>query len=81
LTTLWFALYYIRNGKINKALEYFDWAARGATPLGFLPEQIDINTGKPAWVIPLTWSHAMFVLVMAELFKAGAWPKESSENN
>jgi len=27
-----------------------------------LPEQADKNHGGPAWVLPLNWSHAMFVL-------------------
>ncbi len=32
-----------------------------ATPLGLLPEQV-LEDNRPGWVLPLTWSHAMFVL-------------------
>ncbi|NTV90275.1 MAG: glycoside hydrolase [Clostridiales bacterium] len=72
ITTLWAALYHIRTGNVKKALEYFEWSMKAATPLGLLPEQADRETGKAAWVIPLTWSHAMFVLVLEGLEAAGA---------
>ena len=39
--------------------------------LDLLPEQVSRDDGRPAWVIPLTWSHAMFVLVLIELYEAG----------
>ena len=71
LTTLWAALYHIGIRSYGKAREYLEWAVRGATEQGFLPEQIDRETGRPAWVIPLTWSHAMFVLVLDGLAAAG----------
>lgn len=62
VATLWIALYHIRKKEYQKAREYLNWAVNSATGLGFLPEQADRHTGRPAWVIPLTWSHAMFVL-------------------
>ncbi len=71
LTTLWAALYNIDRRNYDKAREYFWWAVKGATEQGLLPEQIDKMTGRPAWVIPLTWSHAMFVLVLDRLLEAG----------
>lgn len=71
LTTLWAALYHIETRSYDKAREYLEWAIRGATEQGLLPEQIDRETGRPAWVIPLTWSHAMFVLVLDGLAAAG----------
>jgi oligosaccharide amylase len=71
LTTLWAALYNIGSKDFEKAREYFWWAVRGTTEQGLLPEQIDKLTGRPAWVIPLTWSHAMFVLVLDRLLEAG----------
>lgn len=71
LTTLWLALYHIKRGSIEKAKEYFLWAVKHRTELYFLPEQIDKDTGEPAWVIPLTWSHAMFILVLFELLEQG----------
>ncbi len=71
LTTLWMALYHIRTGNYDKAKEYLDWAASHKTYLGLLPEQVNKETGEPAWVVPLTWSHAMYVLVYLELAKKG----------
>jgi glucoamylase len=40
-----------------------DYAARVATPLGLLAEQVT-DDGRPAWVLPLAWSHAMLVLAV-----------------
>ncbi len=71
LTTLWVALYHAKTGNFNKAKEYLFWAANGKTELGLLPEQVNRDTGKPEWVIPLTWSHAMYVQVISELVDAG----------
>jgi len=71
LTTLWVALYHIRTGNHDKAKEYLKWAVKSCTPLGLLPEQVGRDDGRPAWVIPLTWSHAMFVHVLSELTDAG----------
>lgn len=71
LTTLWVALYYIKKRDFIKAKEYFEWAVKSRTELDLLPEQVNKETGKPEWVIPLTWSHAMFVLVLWELVEAG----------
>lgn len=71
VATLWLALYHVRAGNMDKARKYFHWSVKCATGLGFLPEQADKNDGKPCWVIPLTWSHAMFVLVLKELMKNG----------
>ena len=73
LTTLWVALYYIEVGDIKKAKEYFEWAVKGRTELDLLPEQVNRDSGKPEWVIPLTWSHAMFVLALVGLTESGAF--------
>jgi glucoamylase len=70
LTTLWLALYYIETKEYKKALTYFDWAVKGRTKLDLLPEQISKENGQPLWIVPLTWSHAMYVLVYHELIKA-----------
>jgi GH15 family glucan-1,4-alpha-glucosidase len=72
LATLWTALLHISRKDYDKASEYFEWAVKSCTKLGFLPEQTDRESGRPAWVIPLTWSHAMFELVLMELVDAGA---------
>lgn len=71
LTTLWVALYHIKTKNYKKAREYFYWAVKGRTGLDLLPEQVSRENGSPIWVIPLTWSHAMFVLVLMELLEAG----------
>lgn len=71
LTTLWVALFHAKSGNYGKAKEYLFWAANGRTSLGLLPEQVNRETGKPEWVIPLTWSHAMYVHVLSELINAG----------
>jgi glucoamylase len=68
LTTLWAALYHMKAGNMDKVKKYFEWAVNCVTPLDLLPEQVNKETGKPEWVIPLTWSHAMFVLVLFELY-------------
>lgn len=71
IATLWAALYHIERKSYAKARRYFDWAVKSVTDQGLLPEQVDRETGKPAWVIPLTWSHAMFILVLDGLVEAG----------
>ena len=71
IATLWAALYRIEKKDYGKALQYFKWAVEARTELGLLPEQADRITGSsPAWVVPLTWSHAMFVLVLGRLLDA-----------
>ena len=72
LTTLWVALYHAKTGNYSKAKEYLYWAANGKTEMGLLPEQRNRDTGKPEWIIPLTWSHAMYIHVLSELINAGA---------
>lgn len=71
VSTLWLALFRLKTGQIDSARKYFQWSVRCATQLDFLPEQADKQDGKPCWVIPLTWSHAMFVLVLKELMENG----------
>ncbi len=71
IATLWAALYHVERKSYAKAREYLDWAVKSRTDQGLLPEQVDRETGRPAWVIPLTWSHAMFILVLDGLIEAG----------
>ncbi|OCA81496.1 hypothetical protein A8F94_21705 [Bacillus sp. FJAT-27225] len=71
ISTLWLALYYAKIGRFEKARDYLEWSVIHANHLGLLPEQIDKRTGDPAWVMPLTWSHAMFVLTVVALEKQG----------
>ncbi len=67
LTTLWLSLYHTKRGNEDKGKNYLQWAIDHQTELGLLPEQIDKETGETAWVVPLTWSHAMFVLAALAL--------------
>ena len=67
LTTFWLALAAAKANKIPLARKAFAWAAKSAAPEGMFAEQIDPATGAPIWVMPLTWSHAMFALAVHEL--------------
>lgn len=72
LTTLWLAHYRIQTGSLNEAKRLLQWAIEHRTETGLLPEQVDKETGATAWVVPLTWSHAMFVLAIFMLAEAEA---------
>jgi GH15 family glucan-1,4-alpha-glucosidase len=61
LTTLWLGLYYRQVGDEAGLQRCLDYALSRRTALDLLPEQAD-REGRPAWVLPLAWSHAMLVL-------------------
>lgn len=61
LTTLWLGLYYRQVGDEAGLQRCLDYALSRRTELDLLPEQVD-REGRPAWVLPLAWSHAMLVL-------------------
>jgi hypothetical protein len=69
LTTLWLALAALRCGDKPLASECLAWVLAHVPREGQLPEQIDPVSGEPAWVMPLTWSHAMFVLACVHVPK------------
>lgn len=69
ISSLWLALYYIKINNKQRAKELFDWVTEHADKLKFLPEQIERNGHNSAWVIQLSWSHAMYVIVKSELLK------------
>ena len=69
LTNLWMALYYIELKDYKKAKENFDFVTKTATEHGFLGEQVNNDIMKPCWIFGLTWSHAMFIIVLEELLK------------
>ena len=54
-----FSIYFSLKGEKERAIEYFNWVNERAKD-GYLAEQIIDN--KPASIIPLAWSHAMFVI-------------------
>ena len=64
ISTLWLGMYYAAVGDIEKCKEKIIWATKHSTNLGFLPEQVDKFTGKPAWVMQLSWSSAMFIIAL-----------------
>jgi glucoamylase len=61
LAALWLGLYRRQTGDSQGHAQALAYAERVATPLGLLAEQVT-DDGAPAWVLPLAWSHAMFVL-------------------
>jgi len=61
LARLWLGLTLRAPGAAVPA-DGVEYALHAATSTSLLPEQIDERTGRPVWVVPLTWSHAMFVL-------------------
>ena len=71
ISNLWMTLYYLEKGEKKKAKETFDFVLKTAGKHYFLSEQIDNRTLKPNWVMGLGWSHAMFVLVLEKMMKAG----------
>ncbi len=70
LITLWAGLYEGIVGQWDKALARLKWTLDHQTNLGLLPEQVDCETGEPAWVVPLAWSHAMFISLAVMLSDA-----------
>lgn len=66
ICTLWLGLYELAVGRMAQARERLAWVAEHRTPLDLLPEQVCGRTNCPLWVIPLGWSHAMYVhLILA----------------
>lgn len=67
LTTLWLATVELQMGNIDEAKKLFSWSVEKSTPQGMLAEQVHRESGLPFWVIPLAWSHAMFLLFVKEV--------------
>lgn len=67
IANLWMAEYHIKDKNYEKAKECLEFVAKTCNEHGFLGEQIDNKTMKPAWVIGLGWSHAMFINVLNKL--------------
>ena len=58
ILNFWLSIYFSLANNREKALKYFNWVIERVD--NYIPEQI--KDGKPASVIPLGWSHAMFVI-------------------
>jgi hypothetical protein len=71
LTTLWLGQVELALGHIAEARECFQWATAKATPHGMLAEQVSRENGNPFWVIPLGWSHAMYLLFVRDVLDRG----------
>lgn len=71
IATLWMAWYYLEAGDEKRALENFTFVVNSASSHGFLGEQVNNDAMKPNWVIGLTWSHAMFLLILDKLLEKG----------
>lgn len=68
LATLWLSIYKSLQGLYSQAGEYLKWAENNSSPAGLMPEQVHRDKGGPAWVLPLNWSHAMYVLAFLALY-------------
>jgi oligosaccharide amylase len=62
ITTFWLAIYHSLAGDKEKAKVFHSWCLDQASPLLLLPEQANSVRGGPSWVLPLGWSHAMYIL-------------------
>jgi GH15 family glucan-1,4-alpha-glucosidase len=71
LTTLWLPATELMAGNLAEARECLGWVLAKTTPLGMMPEQVHRESGRPCWVIPLGWSHAMFLLFVRQVLDSG----------
>ena len=69
IATLWMAWYYLEIGDNEKAIECFNVVVDSATKHGFIGEQINNEKMEACWVIGLTWSHAMFIIILEKLIE------------
>lgn len=67
IATLWMALYNIKIGNNQEAINQIDFVTNTATKHGFLAEQIDNETMNAKWVIGLGWSHAMYIIALSAI--------------
>ena len=71
ICTLWLAQWHIAVGNLTRAMELIVWCADHAHQTGLMPEQI-ADDGTIRSVLPLAWSHSMYVLAVLEYMKAVA---------
>lgn len=67
LTTLWLAWYKLEIGREEEAEKLIDWCIRSKNNLDLLPEQIREKIWKKESAIPLTWSHALYIITTLKL--------------
>ncbi len=71
IATLWMAWYYLEIGDVDMAEEIFNFVTNSASSHGLIGEQVNNDAMKPSWVIGLTWSHAMYIIVLNKLLEYG----------
>ena len=71
IANLWMANYYLESGEKKKAKECFEFVVKTASPYGLLGEQVNNETMQPSWIIGLTWSHALFIVVLKRFIDMG----------
>lgn len=65
IATLWLGLHYRQVGDDAGWRRCLDYTIARQTSLGLLSEQVT-RAGRPAWVLPLAWSHAMLLLASGD---------------
>jgi len=73
ISTLWLALHYFREGNSKRTEELLSWCLNHTNHNLLLPEQVHKENGGPAWVVPLKWSHAMYVITYLALRGRSTW--------
>lgn len=73
ISTLWLALHHFREGNRQRTRELLAWCLRHTNHNLLLPEQVHKENGGPAWVVPLKWSHAMYVIAYLALHGRSSW--------
>lgn len=67
ITTFWLSIYHSMLGNKKRARELCLWCLKQVNHLLLMPEQADGSAGGPSWVMPLSWSHAMYILAALAL--------------
>lgn len=67
LTTIWLAWYKLEVGEKKEAEKLIDWCIRSKNSLDLLPEQIREKIWKKESAIPLTWSHALYIITALKI--------------
>lgn len=64
ILNFWMGIYFARKAETEKAVRYYEWVLKRTGD--YIPEQIFEGKKKPV-IVPLCWSHAMFVIASREL--------------
>ena len=64
LTTLYLSIVRSDTGDFAKARALIGWATDRAYSTGLLSEQVNAIDGSPVGVLPLAWSHAVYILAV-----------------